>query len=316
MSGEANTSTSLAANIDKKRKRQAEEPSGSKQSKPEAPNKSTGGGSSDGPKNKKRKSGKAKNDKKDRKDRTDKPKAIRGEPLEKERKGISVNEAIGKMDGRLLADHFVQKAKRHNKELTAVELNDLSVPESAFLDTSSFTSTRTLEKLPDFLRAFSPKGVKLSDSSEQKGTPHTIVVSPAGLRAADVVRALRTFQTKESPIGKLFAKHIKLEEAKQFLERARMGIGAGTPARISDLINSGMCFGRSITSIWLVLTATGSLKLDALKRIVIDGSYIDQKQRGIFDMKETHLPLLQLLTRSEFCGRYGAEENKIEILVF
>jgi protein CMS1 len=29
------------------------------------------------------------------------------------------------------------------------------------------------------------------------------------------------FQTKESPIGKLFAKHIKLEEAKQFLERAR-----------------------------------------------------------------------------------------------
>lgn len=60
-------------------------------------------------------------------------------------------------------------------------------------------------------------------------------------------------------MGKLFAKHIKLEEAKQFLQRARydllfcvgdtslqmanmqhrMGIGAGTPARISDLIESG-----------------------------------------------------------------------------
>ncbi|KAL4997617.1 U3-containing 90S pre-ribosomal complex subunit-domain containing protein [Aspergillus recurvatus] len=298
MSGEANISTGLAAKIDKKRKRQAEEPSSSKQSKPDAPNKSTGGVLSEGPKNKKRKNGKGKKDRKDQKDRPDKPKAIRGEPLEKEREGISVNEAIGKMDGRLLADHFVQKAKRHNKELTAVELSDLSVPESAFLDTSSFTSTRTLEKLPDFLKSFSPKGVKLSDSSEQKGTPHTIVVSPAGLRAADVVRALRTFQTKESPIGKLFAKHIKLEEAKQFLERARMGIGAGTPARISDLINSG------------------SLKLDELKRIVIDGSYVDQKQRGIFDMKETHLPLLQLLTRSEFCERYGAKEKKIEILVF
>ncbi|KAL6233557.1 hypothetical protein BDW75DRAFT_185399 [Aspergillus navahoensis] len=298
MSGEANTSTGLAAKIDKKRKRQAEEPSSSKQSKPDAPNISTVGGSSEGPKNKKRKSGKGKKDNKDKKERTDKPKAIRGEPLEKERKGISVNEAIGKMDGRLLADHFVQKAKRHNKELTAVELSDLSVPESAFLDTSSFTSTRTLEKLPDFLKAFSPKGVKLSDSSEQKGTPHTIVVSPAALRAADVVRTLRTFQTKESPIGKLFAKHIKLEEAKQFLERARMGIGAGTPARISDLLNSG------------------SLKLDELKRIVIDGSYVDQKQRGIFDMKETHLPLLQLLTRPELCERYGAKEKNIEILVF
>ncbi|KAL4740209.1 U3-containing 90S pre-ribosomal complex subunit-domain containing protein [Aspergillus similis] len=302
MSGEASISTGLAAKIDKKRKRQAEEPSSSKQSKPDAPNQSTGDGPSEGPKNKKRKSGKGrkdKKDKKDKKDQKDKPKAIRGEPLEKERKGISVNEGIGKMDGQLLADHFVQKAKRHNKELTAVELSDLSVPESAFLDTSSFTSPRTLEKLPDFLQAFSPKGVKLSDSSEQKGTPHTIVVSPAGLRAADVVRALRTFQTKESPIGKLFAKHIKLEEAKQFLERARVGIGAGTPARISDLINSA-----------------GSLKLDELKRIVIDGSYVDQKQRGIFDMKETHLPLLQLLTRSEFRERYGAKEKKIEILVF
>ncbi|OJJ61319.1 hypothetical protein ASPSYDRAFT_43261 [Aspergillus sydowii CBS 593.65] len=294
MSGETNTSTGFAAKMEKKRKRQAEEPP--KQSKSDAPNKSTGG-ASDGPKNKKRKSGKNKKDKKDKEDKTDKPKTLKGEPLQKERKG-TVDEAIGKMDGRLLADHFIQKAKRHNKELTAVELSDLSVPDSAFLDTSSFTSPRTLEKLPDFLKSFSPKGSNLADSSEKTGTPHTIVVSPAGLRAADVVRALRMFQKKESPIGKLFAKHIKLEEAKQFLERARLGIGAGTPARISDLIEAG------------------SLKLDELKRIVIDGSHVDQKQRGIFDMKETHLPLLQLLTRPELRERYGAKGKKIEILVF
>ncbi|KAJ0422117.1 U3-containing 90S pre-ribosomal complex subunit-domain containing protein [Aspergillus carlsbadensis] len=294
MSSETPTSSSLAAKVNKKRKRQAEVPP--KQNRTGA-SKSTSN-ASEGPKDKKRKHGKNKKEKKDQdQDQGDKPKAIRGEPLAKERKG-GMDEAIGKMDGRLLADHFVQKAKRHNKELTAVELSDLSVPDSAFLDTSSFDFPRTLEKLPDFLKAFSPKGSNLSDSSEQKGTPHTLVVSPAGLRAADVVRALRTFSTKESPIGKLFAKHIKLEEAKQFLERARVGIGAGTPSRISDLINSG------------------SLKLNELKRIVIDGSYVDQKQRGIFDMKETHLPLLQLLTRSEFCDRYGAKDKKIEILVF
>lgn len=34
-------------------------------------------------------------------------------------------------------------------------------------------------------------------------------------------RSLRSFSTKEAIVGKLFAKHIKLEEAKQFLERAR-----------------------------------------------------------------------------------------------
>jgi protein CMS1 len=52
-------------------------------------------------------------------------------------------------------------------------------------------------------------------------------------------RALRSFQSKDNIVGKLFAKHIKLEEAKQFLTRARSGIGAGTPTRVSDLIESG-----------------------------------------------------------------------------
>ncbi|KAJ5124739.1 uncharacterized protein N7515_008564 [Penicillium bovifimosum] len=209
-----------------------------------------------------------------------------------------LDESIGKMDGRLLSDHFAQKARRHEKELSAVELSDLSVPDSAFLDTSSFTSSRKLEQLPEFLKTFSPKGRDLSKSSEKPGTPHTLVISGAALRAADVVRALRSFQTKESIVGKLFAKHIKLEEAKQFLDRARSGIGAGTPTRISDLIESG------------------NLKLDELERIVIDGSHIDQKQRGIFDMKDTHMPLLKLLTRPELRERYGSSKKSVKILVF
>ncbi|GAB1211240.1 hypothetical protein ATERTT37_000353 [Aspergillus terreus] len=300
MSAEPPKSSGLSAKVDKKRKREAEE---SKENKAAAPS-----AGAEGP-NKKRKDNKNKggrNDKKDKKnrkdkkDKKDKPQqnAEPKDPKVTESKG-SINEDIGKMDGGLLADHLMQKSKRHNKNLTSIELSDLSIPDVAFLDTSSFDAPRQLDQLPAFLKAFSPnKGAGLAQASEAKGTPHTLVVSPGGLRAADVVRALRSFQTKESIIGKLFAKHIKLEEAKQFLERARTGIGAGTPARISDLIDAG------------------SLKLDDLQRIVIDGSYVDQKQRGIFDMKETHFPLLQLLTRSEFKERYGAKEKKIQILVF
>ncbi|KAK1141629.1 Protein cms1 [Aspergillus melleus] len=291
----------LAAKVDKKRKRQAED-STSKENKAEsAPTEKADGPSKKKQKNDKKKGkGKGKNDKKPKGDGqdTDKPKPKTNDSKETEVKG-SVDEAIGKMDGRLLADHFIQKAKRHNKELTAVELGDLSVPDTAFLDTSSFGEARQLGQLPAFIKAFNPtKGSDPSKASMEKGTPHTLVVSSAALRAADVVRALRTFQTKESPIGKLFAKHIKLEEAKQFLQRARVAIGAGTPARISDLIDSG------------------SLKLDELKTIIIDGSYVDQKQRGIFDMKETHLPLLQLLTKPELRERYGAKEKGIQLLVF
>ncbi|GAB1196018.1 hypothetical protein APSETT444_005284 [Aspergillus pseudonomiae] len=292
MSAETANPSGLSAKINNKRKRQAEE--SSRQTEAAA-------GNADGPSNKKSKKGKSK-PKKGGKDKKDKPQQDASEKEQRDTKQTETkggcDEAIGKMDGRLLADHFMQKAKRHNKELTAVELSDLSVPESSFLDTSSFDSARQLEKLPAFLKAFSPKGSDLSRPSEEKGTPHTLVVSPSGLRAADAVRALRTFQTKESPIGKLFAKHIKLEEAKKFLERSRIAIGGGTPARISDLIDAG------------------SLKLGELQRIVIDGSYVDQKQRGIFDMKETHLPLLKLLTRPEFRERYGAEEKRIQILVF
>lgn len=56
--------------------------------------------------------------------------------------------------------------------------------------------------------------------------------------------------------------------------------------------------------------------MNELQRIVVDGSHIDQKQRGIFDMKDTHFPLLKLLTRPELRERYSAGKNKTQILMF
>lgn len=97
-----------------------------------------------------------------------------------------------------------------------------------------------------------------------------------------------------------------------------MGIGAGTPARISDLIESGKlpCMGPLRNALSNRLFDAGTLKVDELERIVIDGSHIDQKQRGIFDMKDTHLPLLRLLKRPELRERYGSSKKKTQILVF
>ncbi|EED13915.1 conserved hypothetical protein [Talaromyces stipitatus ATCC 10500] len=211
----------------------------------------------------------------------------------------AIDESISKMNEQILADHFMQKAKAHNKDLTAVELNDMSVPVHAFQDTSSFEQERKLTQLPDFLKTYSPeKGARLGSASEEKGSPHTLVIAPAGLRAADLVRALRSFQTKDAAVAKLFAKHIKIEEAKQFLERSRVSIGVGTPQRIIDLLESG------------------TLKTANLERIVIDGSHIDQKKRSIFDMKEVYAPLLKLLAREELKERYGAKDKDLKILVY
>ncbi|KMQ47898.1 hypothetical protein HL42_1398 [Trichophyton rubrum] len=211
-----------------------------------------------------------------------------------------IDESIGKMDGKLLGDYFVQRIKRHNKNLTAVELDDFYIPEHAFLDTSSWESSRELDNMPSFLKAFSPgKGESLSKASEVKGSPHTLVVTLAGLRAAEITRALRQFQNQDCAVAKLFAKHIKLKEAQETVEKTRIGIGIGTPVRLNDLVNSG------------------SLKLDSLKRIVVDGSYVDQKKRGIFDMKELHFPLMEFLNRAELRERYQSKKSdKVQIIVY
>lgn len=94
----------LSNKIDKKRKRQADESAASKQDA--APP------SADAPSKKKKK---AKKNKKE-------------QPEQDVNRKDGVDESIGKMDGRLLADHFAQKAKKLDKELSAVELSDLSVP--------------------------------------------------------------------------------------------------------------------------------------------------------------------------------------------
>lgn len=54
-----------------------------------------------------------------------------------------------------------------------------------------------------------------------------------------------------------------------------------------------------------------------LERIIVDASHIDQKKRGILDMKETQVPLVQLLTRADLKERFGSEgQDKIELLFY
>lgn len=81
-------------------------------------------------------------------------------------------------------------------------------------------------------------------------------------------------------------------------KKTRMGIGVGTPTRIIDLLDAG------------------ALSSQKLERIVLDCSHIDQKKRGIFDMKETQQPLMQLLNRDEIKNRYGKEQGGIDLLFY
>lgn len=63
--------------------------------------------------------------------------------------------------------------------------------EKAFRDTSGWEYRRLLKDFPGFLEHYSSKSQQtrnLSVASKKKGAPHTIVITSAGLRAADVTR--------------------------------------------------------------------------------------------------------------------------------
>lgn len=78
--------------------------------------------------------------------------------------------------------------------------------------------------MPEFVEHFekaTPSDIPLTEAAETPGSPHTIVVTPAAMRAMHVVRALRKFQSKDAMIAKFFAKHIKLAEAIETCEKVR-----------------------------------------------------------------------------------------------
>ena len=122
-----------------------------------------------------------------------------------------LNLAIAQMDSQLLVDHIAKQTKKFEPNMPALEMEDRYIPARAVLDTTSWDRTRTTECLPAFLEHFG--GEDLSTAPGDKGSPHTLVVAGAALRAADLTRTLRKFQTEDVLVAKLFAKHIKLKEA-------------------------------------------------------------------------------------------------------
>lgn len=60
----------------------------------------------------------------------------------------------------------------------------------------------------------------------------------------------------------------------------------------------------------------GALSLQNLQRLVVDASHIDQKKRGIMDMKDTMMPLARFLSRKEFAERYVDEERPLALLFY
>jgi protein CMS1 len=225
------------------------------------------------------------------------PRKLNGTVIEEIDNERGINTALAKLDNHLLADHLAQKDKKFQSQLSQLELQERSIPARAIHDTSDWQQERVLENLPAFLESYITAST-LSTAPKESGTPHTIVITAAGLRAADTVRTLRGFERKDAKVAKLFAKHIKMNEAIEYLKKIRIGFGVGTPERILALLDNG------------------SLSSEKLKRIVVDMSHVDQKKRGILDMMETREPLMRLLSRKEFQERYTGDKEALQLFFY
>lgn len=105
-----------------------------------------------------------------------------------------------------------------------------------------------------------------STSGRQPGEPSVLFVSPAAMGAIDMMRACPELNSR-CPIAKLFAKHMKVEEQASILRSKPICMGAGTPSRLTKLVDDGVLL-------------TGRLKW-----IVVDVR-LDPKQRCIMDMPD------------------------------
>lgn len=66
----------------------------------------------------------------------------------------------------------------------------------------------------------------------------------------------------------------------------------------------------------MMLTRVGALSVTELERVLIDATHIDQKKRGIFDMRETQEPLMLLLNEPELKSRYGSEKGNVQLMLY
>ncbi|OLL23364.1 Protein CMSS1 [Neolecta irregularis DAH-3] len=181
----------------------------------------------------------------------------------------------------LQADYICGKIGVYYNEISTLERQDRYIPETVFTDTSLF-GERSLTTISTFLTIS-----KVEKGCEEMGRPHTIVVSAAAIRVAELTREMRKMNAH---VLKLFARHIKVEQQIRMLKSQPVAIAVGTPGRLMALVEQD------------------ALLLDGIENVVVDTSHLDAKRRSIFDIPECGKDLLDLL--------YKMKPYKMKIILF
>ncbi|XP_028993144.1 protein CMSS1 [Betta splendens] len=167
--------------------------------------------------------------------------------------------------------------------------------EALHLEDSDFLSSNDLtHSLSSYLKQVCPKWAKIQKQHTEKGSAVLLIVCSSALRCIELIKNLSAFKG-QARVLKLFAKHIKVEEQVKLLQKGVVHIGVGTPGRISALIDKE------------------ALSLTALRYLVVDWNWRDQKLRRMVDIPEIKLDFMKLL---ESVILNNSKEGKAKIGLF
>ncbi|XP_005733909.1 protein CMSS1 [Maylandia zebra] len=172
---------------------------------------------------------------------------------------------------------------------SVIEQEELKVQDSFFLSSNDLTHT-----LSSYLKQIAPKWAKIQKQHTEKSSVVLLVVCSSALRTIELIKQLTSFKGEAKAV-KLFAKHIKIEEQVKLLQKGIYHIGVGTPGRISALVERE------------------GLSLQALRYLVLDWNWRDQKLRRMVDIPEIKQDLMKLL-ESGVLAR--CKEDKVKIGLF
>ncbi|XP_054471051.1 protein CMSS1 [Anoplopoma fimbria] len=182
----------------------------------------------------------------------------------------------------LITQHFSDKR-------SVIEQEELQLLDSCFLSSNDLTHT-----VSSYLKQVCPKWSKIQKQHTEQSSVVLLVVCSSALRAIELIKQMTAFKGPAKAV-KLFAKHIKIEEQVKLLQKGVTHIGVGTPGRISALIEKE------------------GLSLKALKYVVLDWNWRDQKLRRMVDVPEVKLDFMKLLESSIL---NGCKEEKVKIGLF
>ncbi|MBN3303499.1 CMS1 protein, partial [Amia calva] len=159
----------------------------------------------------------------------------------------------------------------YSNKRSVIEMEELKLADSCFLPSNDLTHS-----LSSFLKEICPKWAKLTKQHIEKKSVVLLIICSSAHRTLELIKQLTTFKG-ESKVLKLFAKHIKVEEQIKLLDKGVTHIGVGTPGRITALIDKD------------------GLTLKALKYVVLDWNWRDQKLRRMADIPEVRVDMLKFL---------------------